>query len=313
MTAIVLGDARVLHPGSLRWLRALGWMVALFVLIIAGASIVGQVGLRIAVALSGGTFTTGKAAPDELKTVVMALAMLAVLGVYALLVRYGENRKVVELAPRAFPLEWGGGLLTGAALMAITIWVMSAAGWATIAHTPVTQIGSALRDTLQSSILEETLFRLVVFRLIWRAFGVWAALAFSALLFGGLHLLNPNATPFAALCIALEAGILLAAFYVLTGRGWASIGVHAGWNFTQGWIFGAAVSGTSGFAGGPMSTKAVAGVPAYLSGGAFGPEASVPGLAICTLAGVGVLWWAWNRNGFAVADEVVEAPGVASI
>ena len=47
------------------------------------------------------------------------------------------------------------------------------------------------------------------------------------------------------LAIALEAGVMLAAAYLLTGRLWLSMGIHFAWNFTQGGIFGAAVSGRS--------------------------------------------------------------------
>lgn len=64
-----------------------------------------------------------------------------------------------------------------------------------------------------------------------------------AVLFGAGHIPNPGATVFTTAAIALEAGIMLAAFYALTGRLWVSIGFHAAWNFTQGYIFGAAVSG----------------------------------------------------------------------
>ena len=302
MSAIVLGDARVLHPGKLRWLRAIGWMVLLFAVLVFAFGGAVLLATRAAAGLTGTAYVGFQRAPADIQLIVMAIAVLVVLGLYWLLVRFGENRSVVELSPRALPLDLGGGLLTGAALMAVTILVMSVAGWAVIESEPVTRVGTALRDTLQSSIVEETLFRLVVFRLVWRAFGIWAALAVSALLFGGLHLANPNASLFAAICIAFEAGILLAAFYVLTGRAWASIGVHAGWNFTQGWVFGAAVSGTSSFAGGPLATHPVSGVPAYLSGGGFGPEASLAALAICTLAGVYVLQLAKQRGRFEPVD-----------
>ena len=64
-----------------------------------------------------------------------------------------------------------------------------------------------------------------------------------ALIFGALHLANPHASMTAAVAIALEAGLMLAGFYLLTGRIWVSIGVHAAWNFTQGWVFGAAAVG----------------------------------------------------------------------
>ena len=89
---------------------------------------------------------------------------------------------------------------------------------------------------------------------------------------------------------------MLAGFYILTGRVWAAIGVHAGWNFTQGWIYGAAVSGTSGFEGGPLDVEPVRGVSEIISGGGFGPEASFAGLLVGTSVGALTLWMAWKRG-----------------
>ena len=303
MGGIELGNAGVLRPGKLRWLRAIGWMLALFVALTAAFSIFTIFGLPLAVKATGGTFTTPKAAPQDVKLAMIVAGVAIAIALYVLAVRLGEKRRPAELALRPLPVELIGGLAVGGALMAATLGTLWATGWVAIQPQAIARWMPAVRDMIQSGVLEELLFRLVAFRLLWRAFGVWWALALSAALFGGLHLGNPNATIFAAICIAFEAGILLAAFYVLTGRLWASVGVHAGWNFTQGWIFGAAVSGSpGGFAGGPLATQPVAGVPAMLSGGAFGPEASLAALLICTGAGASVLWLAWRKGRMTTAD-----------
>jgi membrane protease YdiL (CAAX protease family) len=151
---------------------------------------------------------------------------------------------------------------------------------------------------IQSGVIEELMIRAVLLRLIWRAFGPWVAFAVSAALFGFGHIANPNASVFAAVCIALEAGIMLGAFYALTGRLWLSIGLHAAWNFTQGYLFGAAVSGGD-FGPSIARSTARSGVPEWLTGGAFGPEASLPGLLVCTGVGVAVMWLAWRAGHFA--------------
>src|SRR3546814_14021170 len=83
----------------------------------------------------------------------------------------------------------------------------------------------------------------VIFRLIERWLGSWIALAISAALFGAGHLANPNASWFAAVCIALEAGIMLGAIYMVTRRLWAAVGIHAAVNFTPGGVYGIAISG----------------------------------------------------------------------
>ena len=84
---------------------------------------------------------------------------------------------------------------------------------------------------------------------------------------------------------------MLGSFYALTGRLWVSIGVHAGWNFAQGYLFGAKVSG--GDFGEAIATSApLNGRPDWLTGGIFGPEASLPALVICLTVGVAILWLA---------------------
>lgn len=146
-------------------------------------------------------------------------------------------------------------------------------------------------------VVEELMMRAVLLRLMWRAFGPRTAFAVSCAVFGFSHLANPNATVFAAVCIALEAGVMLGAFYALTGRIWVSIGAHMAWNFTQGYVFGTAVSGAEP---GPAMARSIpnAALPEWLTGGAFGPEASFPGLMVCLAVGLTVVWLAWRRGRF---------------
>ena len=87
---------------------------------------------------------------------------------------------------------------------------------------------------------------------------------------------------------------MLAALYVLTARLWASIGAHIAWNFTQGYVFGANVSGIPL---GPSLYRAepVAGAGPLWTGGAFGPEASWPAMLLGSLAAAAILAWAARR------------------
>jgi membrane protease YdiL (CAAX protease family) len=69
------------------------------------------------------------------------------------------------------------------------------------------------------------------------------ALLVSAAVFGRVHAGNPGASWVSSLSIALESGVLLGLAYAATRSLWLPIGLHFGWNFTAGGIFGAAVSG----------------------------------------------------------------------
>lgn len=292
-----LGNARVLRPGRLRWLRALGWMAVLAVLAVATFNVAADAMLRIAAWAGGTHFTTRAAASGDARLAAVIIASIAMLAIYGLAVRLGEGRRAGELSLAPLLPESLAGLAIGGLIMAAIIGALACAGMVTIETVAVTHISASLKETIQSAVIEETLLRLVIFRLLWRAFGVWPALALAALLFGALHLGNPDATLFSALCLLAGEGIG-AGLYMLTGRPWLSIGMHAGWNFTQGWVFGSAVSGMDFFAGGPLITRPVPGLAPFLSGGGFGPESSLFSLIISLAASGAVLWLAWARGGF---------------
>jgi hypothetical protein len=156
--------------------------------------------------------------------------------------------------------------------------------------------GDLARDLISVSILpgirEELFFRGILFRWIEEFGGSWAALLLTSVFFGAAHLMNPNATPIAAFGIAIEAGVLLGAAYMLTRSLWLPIGLHAAWNFTQGFIFDIPVSGLDEH--GLVEAKLTG--PAILSGGGFGLEASAFAMVIATAAGVWLLWLAIRKG-----------------
>jgi hypothetical protein len=135
-------------------------------------------------------------------------------------------------------------------------------------------------------------FRGVVFRLFEEGFGTTVAVLISGALFGAIHAGNPGATLASSAAIAVEAGVLLAAAYALTRSLWVPIGLHFAWNFTEGGIFGAAVSG------GKIHSILVFPLhgPDYLTGGAFGPEASIVAVGVCLTAAIVMLVLAAQRG-----------------
>jgi len=283
---IVLGERRVLQPGRLRRLRAVAWMVGMAVLI----------GLSLRVAMVPAQQLLPKGDP-VLGLAASGIACLFALGIYSLLVRLGEDRWPGELAlkPAAGQLAIGLGL--GSAMFVAVMTILIGAGLYSVEWHGAAPAWRGAGLAMQSAVVEELLVRGVILRLLWRAFGPAVAFAASAALFGLGHAFNPGATVMSVVCIALEAGVMLGALYALTGRLWMSIGVHAAWNFTQGYVFGAAVSG-SDF--GPSLARSVAHGDAsvWLSGGSFGPEASLPALLVCGAVGVATLWLAARAGGF---------------
>lgn len=284
---IALGEHGVLKPGKLRWLRACAWAIPLFFLVAIPAGAITQ--------LVGGFWPKTN---EPMQFVAGLLGALASLGIYALAVRLAEKRNASEIALRPMLPQLSFGLLTGVAMLSAVMGIMAMFGLYDIQATGPASAWIPLRKAIQAGVVEELMMRAVLLRLLWRAFGPWVAFAVSSAVFGLSHLGNPNATVFAALCIALEAGVMLGAFYALTGRVWVSIGVHMAWNFTQGYVFGTAVSGTEL---GPAIARSMpnATAPEWLTGGAFGPEASLPGLVVCLAVGLAAVWLAWRRGQFA--------------
>ena len=229
-------------------------------------------------------------APEVLGATAVALtALFAYVG----FVRLVERRAATELSTAGAPLELGKGVLLGGVLFTVTIGLIALFGFYHVSgFNPWIVLLPSLNLSIVSGVVEELLIRGVLFRIMEEALGTWLALAISALLFGLMHISNPNATLWGALAIAIEAGIMLAAAFVLTRRLWLAIGIHFAWNFVQGGIFGVAVSG-NGVQGLLQSTLSG---PSLLSGGAFGAEASIFAVIVCLAAGVYLTRAAWKKG-----------------
>jgi len=225
------------------------------------------------------------------KNLAMAVTLLAV---YALLVRVIERRHAREIGLRRGAGPFLVGLVIGAGLISLVYLVLWAAGHARFeAGTGWSGIEVGLIATLSTAVLKELLLRAVLFRVLEEIAGTTIAIVLSALVFGALQGANPGATPFSMLARAIEAGILLALAFALTRNLWLAIGIHAGWNFAEGSIFGAAVSGTRE-AQSLFGTELTG--PDLMTGGAFGPEASIVSLGFC-LATAGIFAALIRRQG----------------
>ena len=148
---------------------------------------------------------------------------------------------------------------------------------------------------ISAGFVEELIFRGILFRWIEEFGGSWAALFVTSALFGLAHIGNDNATWFSSLTIALVAGTLLGGAYMLTRSLWLAVGIHFGWNVTQGLVWDVPVSGNE--VDGLVDARLV-GDP-LISGGAFGLEASVIALVVAGAAGAWLVWRA------AAAGEVM--------
>jgi membrane protease YdiL (CAAX protease family) len=206
----------------------------------------------------------------------LATAVLTAI-TYAWVVRRTEDRVPAELARPGAGAALTRGALIGVAMCAAVIGNLALLGdYRVYGGGSPSGAAGLVGFMAAAAVTEELLFRGLLFRFAERRFGTWLALAASGLVFGLSHLANPHATVWGAIAIAVEAGFMLAAAYVATRTLWVPIGLHFGWNFALGGIFGAEVSGNGTSRG---LLDAVTSGPALVSGGEFGPEASLYAVA----------------------------------
>jgi len=228
---------------------------------------------------------------------------------YAVLVWWVERRRARELATARPLRDVLAGLAVGAGYMAAVVAVLWLLGAYEVVdtRTGIPFAGSLLIAGVATGIAEEIVFRGVLFRIVEEGLGTWAALLASALLFGFAHIHNPGATVWSSLAIAIEAGLLLGMVYQVTRSLLLCMALHAAWNFTQGTVFGVAVSG--------LPTKNSWLVPRmhgpdWLTGGAFGLEASVVAAGLGALVAALLLVHA-GRNGTLVPWRPRAVPAAA--
>lgn len=155
------------------------------------------------------------------------------------------------------------------------------------------------------ALFEETLFRGFVFQRLVSGIGVWGAQIILGLIFAAGHWDNPHMQGTAAIVATLElflGAVLLGLAYLRTRSLALPVGIHLGWNWTHGYVFG---FGVSGFDHPGWFRQTLQGLPEWMSGGQFGPEASIFALAVDAL--VIVLLWRWK--GSAPPAAVANAAG----
>lgn len=250
-------------------------------------------------ALNSGFLEQFKATPMLAIAITIAMVAVAIV-LFVGFARFIEGRQASELSLPGMGREIGRGMLVGAGLYTLCVLTLIQLGMYRIEGlNPWTYVIPALAMALSSGMFEELLFRGVLFRSVEDLFGSWISLVVSSLVFGLMHLINPAATIVGAIYISVEAGLLLAAAYMLTRRLWLCIGFHMAWNYTQSAIFSGIVSGNAPEPG--LIRSNIKG-PELLTGGSFGLESSVIAFLLCTATGVVLLILAARRG------SIVPAP-----
>lgn len=198
------------------------------------------------------------------------------VGGYALYTRTVEQRRMSELARAGAGRELGLGMGIGAAAFLAIIGAMAAGGlFRVVGINPWSVLIAPFAELAFMALFEELLFRGIMFRIIEKSLGSWLAVLLSSIVFAVAHVPNDGVT-LLAVAITAVAGAMFGAAYMVTRRLWLPIGIHFAWNFLSDAVFSLPTSGhpAKGLLQGQLSG------PAWLSGGAYGVEASALTLVV---------------------------------
>jgi membrane protease YdiL (CAAX protease family) len=154
----------------------------------------------------------------------------------------------------------------------------------------IVTFGSILLMLLENILVgywEELVFRGYIFQNIVEGLGMVTAIVISCLIYGLIHYTNPNATILSS-AIIIGFGFLRIYGYLSTKMLWLSIGMHIGWNFFQGPVFGFAASGHKQAT---LLQHSFLSEKQYLTGGEFGPEGSILIIPILILTLFVMKWY----------------------
>ncbi|HUP88475.1 MAG TPA: type II CAAX endopeptidase family protein [Longimicrobiales bacterium] len=232
----------------------------------------------------------------ELGTLMAAVAA----GVF--LLKTLERRPIADMGiplNKRVPRQFGAGLLLGTigiAVGCLVLLLFGALRYADEGGTFGAWLGltaSALWYLLIPAAAEEALFRGYAFQKLVAAFGPWIAVVIASAGFAWAHRNNPSINAI-ALANIFVAGVVLSLAFLRTRSLWFATGVHLGWNWSMGALFDLPISGLELF-NAPLYEPRDRG-PAWLSGGAFGPEAGLAGLLALGFIAAGIVWVTRKRE-----------------
>jgi membrane protease YdiL (CAAX protease family) len=282
--------------GRVGFLKAIAWSIAFIVLTLVSAGALGFAGALLTI----GSPTAAAAwlmAAGPGAMLLQAGVTLASAAFWTWLIGFrvlGLSLRDLRYAGRDRALSgFGFGLLAGALTAAVALLISAVVGgaeWVRDSGTVLDYLSQSSKTVIvlaPAALSEEVVFRGVPLVLLAATMGRGAAVVALAVLFAFAHLANPNVTALGLGNIAM-AGIFLGLAFYAPGGIWTAFGAHLGWNAMLACL-DAPVSGL------PFRIPLLdyhSGGPAWLTGGAFGPEGGLAATAALTAAIVVLYRWA---------------------
>jgi membrane protease YdiL (CAAX protease family) len=154
-----------------------------------------------------------------------------------LLVLEGRKPDSLGLSPSKRRLaQFSGGLVLGSAMVmafCLLLGLFVQFGWQRNEQVTTTVWLAGICFYVQSSVVEEFMFRGYGFQRLQSVFGIGWAQGLTALLFAAYHMVNAGMPAAEALLFPGLGSLLFGYAFVRSGGVMLPIGIHAGWNFWQ--------------------------------------------------------------------------------
>lgn len=262
------------------------------------------VGALLGMAAIEGLKAAGAYPAAEWANVVLSTTVVFGASIIALLawVRFFERKQLAAIGLGAGGLGKGArGFALGIAFVTLTVGLLWLIGVCRF-DQPGAIAAPSLNTILPSLLLiltflvqgsfEEVAMRGWIMPVFAKRYGLVVGVIVSTAMFALGHVINIPMSPELVLGIinVVFAGLFLA-FYAITERSlWGPCGWHAAWNWMLGQGLGLSVSGTETGAPSLLADMAPAqGAGWWLTGGSFGPEASIVTTAVLA---IGIAYWA---------------------
>jgi membrane protease YdiL (CAAX protease family) len=229
---------------------------------------------------------------DGAKFTEHSLSIVAIFAVYYFFFKHYERRNIDELSIKRFVPDTLSGFFSGFLSISLVIGILYVFGYYLV---DATNAWSVLLLPLAAitlfALVEEIVFRGIMYRITEDSLGTVLALLITSLPFGIFHIFNDYANVYSILGATL-LGFLLGILYTLTRSLWVPVFVHAGWNYAQ-VVFVSNVSSVTDYKG--LFESRLEG-PSLLVGGRFGIEDSIITIVLLiVLCGV-VSYWSWRKG-----------------
>jgi membrane protease YdiL (CAAX protease family) len=225
-------------------------------------------------------------------TLIHYLSVVVLLLSYQMLFRIYEKRKITELSLKYLPKEFTGGLISGFSTLSLVVLILYILGYYRASGiSNYSYLLAPLSFLVAAALLEEVVFRLIIYRILEQWIGTYWALIISAIIFMAPHLFNNNISALSVLFLFLF-GFAHGTMYNYTKRLWLPFAFHLGWNFAQP-FYGSNLSGIQDM---ESIVKGTFKGPLLLTGSAFGMEDSLLSIGLLVIISVVFLHYSIKKG-----------------